>query len=277
MFSSKSSRRPAAAARSERSCLQTLRAALVPFSLMLLVPHFSEGFTVFGARLCSRHSWQLASAPPAAAEVPVADPTMPIDEAKAAALALAHTKDSARLPDIVKSLEKQFSSEPIHTVDFFNLAISGEWDVVHSTLYPKRAPAAVVSSEDLTVHSLRQTITPSDGGNPRKGEITTAVEWELPEQGITGTFEVVAQYLTGDNSSMKLTTTGHRLKPSSMPRDPQGLVELLQRHMPFELFDPDEQAVFTTYVDHDMRIVWAAGGRTGPNGSRIIFLRHHSQ
>ncbi|KAG5189285.1 hypothetical protein JKP88DRAFT_353167 [Tribonema minus] len=212
-----------------------------------------------------------------AAEVPVADPTMPIDEAKAAALALAHTKDSARLPDIVKSLEKQFSSEPIHTVDFFNLAISGEWDVVHSTLYPKRAPAAVVSSEDLTVRSLRQTITPSDGGNPREGEITTAVEWELPEQGITGTFEVVAQYLTGDNSSMKLTTTGHRLKPSSMPSDPQGLVELLQRHMPFELFDPDEQAVFTTYVDHDMRIVWAAGGRTGANGSRIIFLRHHSQ
>lgn len=47
--------------------------------------------------------------------------------------------------------------------------------------------------------------------------------------------------------------------------------------MPFELFDPNEQAHFTTFVDSDVRIIWAAGGRIKlQNGGRIIFVRRQT-
>lgn len=46
---------------------------------------------------------------------------------------------------------------------------------------------------------------------------------------------------------MNLSLRGHRVLPDGkMPRDPEGLVMLIQRAMPFEMFDPDEHAQETT-------------------------------
>lgn len=46
---------------------------------------------------------------------------------------------------------------------------------------------------------------------------------------------------------MNVSLGGHRLLPDGkMPLDPEGLVHLLRRAMPYELFDPSEHALETT-------------------------------
>lgn len=84
----------------------------------------------------------------------------------------------------------------------------------------------------------RQTVTPAAAvaGAASTGSISTAVQWELPSEGCTGVLEVLSEYSLLENLGMNLQLTGHRLKPNEMPSDPEALVGLLQRHMPFEVY-----------------------------------------
>jgi hypothetical protein len=83
----------------------------------------------------------------------------------------------------------------------------------------------------------RQTVTPAaaKAGAAASGSISTAVQWELPSESCTGVLEVLSEYSLLENLGMNLQLTGHRLKPDEMPSDPEVLVGLLQRHMPFEV------------------------------------------
>ena len=66
----------------------------------------------------------------------------------------------------------------------------------------------------------------------------------------------------------------HVLKPSrgsKIPKDVQGLVGRLHRAMPKEMFDPQDHAIDTTYLDADLRIVRMTGPRL--EGVRDIFIR----
>ena len=66
-------------------------------------------------------------------------------------------------------------------------------------------------------------------------------------------------------------TTSFVQQGSKIPDDVPGLVGLLHRAIPKEIFDPNDHALDTTYLDADLRIV----RMTGPNheGVRNIFMR----
>jgi hypothetical protein len=72
-------------------------------------------------------------------------------------------------------------------------------------------------------------------GAAASGSISTAVQWELSSESCTGVLEVLSEFSLLENLGMNLQLTGHRLKPNEMPADPEALVGLLQRHMPFEV------------------------------------------
>mmetsp|Transcript_29267 Transcript_29267/g.59011 ORF Transcript_29267/g.59011 Transcript_29267/m.59011 type:complete len:85 (-) Transcript_29267:152-406(-) len=69
----------------------------------------------------------------------------------------------------------------------------------------------------------------------------------------------------------------HEIRPakgSKIPSDVPGLVGLLHRAFPKEMFDPSGHAFDTTYLDADLRVVRL----TGPHheGVRNIFMRKGS-
>jgi hypothetical protein len=109
--------------------------------------------------LSTQHAAQLVQFV-AAASAPVdmvAEPT--VEEAQAQLLELfadgCSKPERAQLLPLLRVLEISYADTPIETPDFFTLASSGVWNVVYSSLFPKLAPAALASSSELKVHSLR--------------------------------------------------------------------------------------------------------------------------
>ena len=111
--------------------------------------------------------------------------------------------------------------------------------------------------------------------------------WDLAEDGgdtnnnnfdATGTFSVVSQYQINQGARMVLLDEpNHILEPargSKIPKDVPALVGMLHRAMPKELFDANEHAMDTTYLDADLRIVRMTGPRL--EGVRDIFIRRGS-
>mmetsp|Transcript_203 Transcript_203/g.279 ORF Transcript_203/g.279 Transcript_203/m.279 type:complete len:138 (-) Transcript_203:94-507(-) len=118
-----------------------------------------------------------------------------------------------------------------------------------------------------------------------EGTITNVVQWDLAQtetnEGATfdcsGTFSAVCNYSINQGARMVSELKDHKLelaKGSNVPQDVQGLVGMIHRSMPTELFDPTDHAIDTTYLDVDLRIV----RMTGPNfeGVRDIFIRRGS-
>ena len=69
----------------------------------------------------------------------------------------------------------------------------------------------------------------------------------------------------------------HKIEPakgSNIPKDVPKLVGMLHQTIPTEMFDPDDLAIDTTYVDPDLRIVRFTGKRH--EGVRNIFIRSGS-
>jgi hypothetical protein len=94
---------------------------------------------------------------------------------------------------------------------------------------------------------------------------------------VTGTFSVKCDYEIEQGSRMKVALKDHLLEPargSKIPQDVEGLVGLLHRAMPTELFDPNDVNIDTTYLDADMKIVRLTGSRY--EGIRNIFIRRNS-
>lgn len=116
--------------------------------------------------------------------------------------------------------------------------------------------------------------------NKLDGVVTNTAIWDLAQDGIfdaTGIFEAKCSYSINQGARMIMKLEDHLLKPargSKIPRDVPALVGLLHRAMPTELFDPNEHAMDTTYLDGDLRIV----RMTGPQfeGVRDIFIRRGS-
>ena len=73
---------------------------------------------------------------------------------------------------------------------------------------------------------------------------------------------------------MVVDLDGHELHPatgSGIPSDVPAMVALLQRAIPKEMFDPNNHAIDTTYLDADLRIARLTGPRF--EGVRNIFFR----
>jgi hypothetical protein len=129
-------------------------AAFVPSSHVLIVSaqqQLSSTFRPHAAKLVQHV---------AAASAPVDVVTEPsVEEAQSLLLELfadgCSKPERAQLLPLLRVLETSYADTPIETPDFFTLASSGVWNVVYSSLFPKLAPAALASSSELKVHSLR--------------------------------------------------------------------------------------------------------------------------
>jgi hypothetical protein len=178
------------------------------------------------------------------------------------------TEDEFRAVEkYVNILEDKYA--PPQTLDFLNLAMGGEWQLLFSTTL-KGGPRP-----NFRLKELVQTLLP----NGLDGTVTNMAQWDLDDDddGVfdcSGTFSAVCEYEINQGARMIMELKDHKIEllpGSAVPKDVQGLVGLIHRIMPTELFDPNDHAVDTTYLDGDLRIV----RMTGPSyeGVRDIFIR----
>ena len=77
--------------------------------------------------------------------------------------------------------------------------------------------------------------------------MTNAIVWRLEDEPVSGRLEVRCGYVLNSRGLMDVSLGEHLVLPDEgMPRDPTDLVRLLQRAMPYEMFDPNEHALETT-------------------------------
>jgi hypothetical protein len=169
----------------------------------------------------------------------------------------------------VNTLEDRYT--PVQTLDFLNLAMCGDWQLLFSTnLAGSRKP-------NFRLRELYQRIE----ANNFNGTISNEATWDLAEDGSTfdasGTFTVKCNYSINQGARMVVDLEDHILqlaKGSVLPKDVEALIGLLHRAIPKEMFDPNEHAMDTTYLDADLRIVRMTGPRL--EGVRDIFIRRGS-
>jgi len=173
------------------------------------------------------------------------------------------------IQDYVNFLEAKYVA--VQTLDFLNMAIAGDWQLLFSTNLLGR-PA-----RRLRLREMIQRVEP----NKLNGTLTNIASWDYAETGeqfdSSGNFSSVCTYSINQGARMVVDLSDHELRPakgSSIPSDVPGLVGLLHRAMPKELFDPSAHALDTTYLDADIRIVRLTGPRH--EGVRNIFIRKGS-
>ena len=172
------------------------------------------------------------------------------------------------IQDLVNFLEAEYVA--VQTLDFLNMAIAGDWQLLFSTNLLGR-PA-----RKLRLREMIQRVQP----DKLNGTLTNIASWDYAETeqfDSSGNFSAVCTYSINQGARMVVDLKDHELRPakgSSIPSDVPGLVGLLHRAMPKELFDPSAHALDTTYLDADIRIVRL----TGPQheGVRNIFMRKGS-
>jgi PAP_fibrillin len=180
-------------------------------------------------------------------------------------------EDYRQVESYVNTLEERFT--PVQTLQFFNMATAGEWQLLFSTN---------LSGGPRPNFRLRELYQKVEANN-FNGTICNQATWDLAQgddDGIfdaSGTFTVKCRYTINQGARMVVDLDDHVLelaKGSTVPQDVSGLVGLLHRAIPKELFDPNEHAMDTTYLDGDLRIVRMTGPRL--EGVRDIFIRRGS-
>lgn len=167
----------------------------------------------------------------------------------------------------VNLLEDKYS--PVQTIGFLNLAMAGEWQLLFST------NLTGTPNRKLRLRELVQKIEADGFG----GSLTNSAQWDYAdnEEGIfdsTGTFNIKCVYKINQGSRMVIDLDGHELRPakgSGVPSDVPAMVGLLNRAIPKEMFDPNDHAMDTTYLDADLRIGRMSGSKF--EGVRNIFFR----
>lgn len=169
----------------------------------------------------------------------------------------------------VNTLEERYS--PVQTLDFLNLAMAGEWQLLFST------NLADGPKPGFRLREMFQRIE----ADSLEGAVTNQVTWDLADDGITfdasGTFTVKCSYQINQGARMVMDLEDHIIelaKGSVVPKDVEALVGRLYRAMPKELFDPSDHAMDTTYLDGDLRIARMTGSRF--EAVRDIFIRRGS-
>ena len=173
----------------------------------------------------------------------------------------------------INLLEEKYS--PVQTIDFLNLAMMGEWQLLFSTNLLGSG-----FSRRLRLREMVQKIE-TNGFN---GTLINMATWDFAEGddddnddftfNINGNFNIKCSYTITQGSRMVVDVNDLEVRPasgSSIPKDVPNLVGTLHRVIPNELFDPNGHAMDTTYIDTDIRIIRF----TGPNheGVRNIFMR----
>lgn len=176
-------------------------------------------------------------------------------------------EDFRAVEEYVNLLEAKYA--PPQTLGFLNLAMGGEWQLLFSTTL-RGGPRP-----NFRLKELVQRVEP----NGLDGTVVNVCQWDLDDDDdgafdCSGTFSAICDYEINQGSRMLMELKDHKIEllpGSAVPTDVQGLVGLIHRIMPTELFDPNEHAMDTTYLDGDLRIVRMAG--PSYEGVRDIFIR----
>ena len=219
--------------------------------------------------------------------------SLTVDEAKTALIELiprmSGNEHEYRLVETyINLLEDRYI--PVQTLDFLNLAMSGEWQLLFSTNLMSRPNIR------LRLRELVQQITT----NGLHGKLTNVARWEYAEEegendttdggmvggnnnkeiifDSNGTFSIKCSYSIKAGSRMSVQLLDHEIRPNSgsaIPIDIPKLVGYLHHAIPNELFDPNYHSLDTTYLDANLRIVRYTGPKTN-EGVRNIFIRKGS-
>lgn len=174
-----------------------------------------------------------------------------------------------QVESLVNRLEEAY--QPVQTLDFFNLAVAGEWQLLFSTNLRTAAP----QPNRFRLRELTQRVVCQG----REGSLVNSATWDLAEQGdarfgATGTFSIICSYRITQGARRIIEVQDHVLEPargSSIPENVPALVGLLHRSIPRELFDPSDHAIDVTYLDANVKIVRYTGRTL--EGVRDIFIR----
>eukprot|EP00529_Nitzschia_sp_RCC80_P040928 CAMPEP_0113454722 /NCGR_PEP_ID=MMETSP0014_2-20120614/8010_1 /TAXON_ID=2857 /ORGANISM="Nitzschia sp." /LENGTH=298 /DNA_ID=CAMNT_0000346137 /DNA_START=230 /DNA_END=1126 /DNA_ORIENTATION=+ /assembly_acc=CAM_ASM_000159 len=192
----------------------------------------------------------------------------------------------------VNTLEQRYQS--IQTLDFLNLALEGEWQLLFSTNLSNVRPKPYFRLRELCQNIQTDNLQGSianvatwdlandydqdeDGSTAPPGAAAAASTASTAVFDSSGTFSAKCSYSINQGARMVVDFDDHVLelaKGSSVPKDVENLVGLLHRSIPKELFDPAEHAIDTTYLDADLRIARMTGPRL--EGVRDIFIRRNS-
>jgi hypothetical protein len=183
-------------------------------------------------------------------------------------------EDFRKVEAYVNALEERFT--PVQTLQFFNMATAGEWQLLFSTN---------LSGRPRPNFRLRELFQKIEAEN-FNGTIWNQATWDRMDGGehgttktfdASGTFTIKCKYTINQGARMVMDLEDHVLelaRGSVVPKDVEGLVGLLHRAIPKEMFDPSDHAMDTTYLDGDLRIIRITGPRL--EGVRDIFIRRGS-
>mmetsp|Transcript_18557 Transcript_18557/g.50727 ORF Transcript_18557/g.50727 Transcript_18557/m.50727 type:complete len:236 (+) Transcript_18557:286-993(+) len=180
-----------------------------------------------------------------------------------------------RVETLVNTLEDLY--QPIETLDFLNLLQQGDWQLLFSTNLASKSSKMLPSPQVFRLREMRQTLQCAN----YTGHQDTAVRWDLAQAipgqfDVSGTFTIKCSYDVTPPAKLQLNMNRgdpvlQLAKGSQIPQDVEGLVGLLHRAMPAELFDPADHAMDTTFLDHELRMVRYTGSKY--EGVRDIWIR----
>lgn len=188
--------------------------------------------------------------------------------------------DFKKVENLINELEDTYV--PAQTIQFCNSINAGTWQLIFSTNVAPR-----VNPSTFRLREIIQRIEPTDNSSSafglNTGNITNIVQWELAEKNdtvfdITGTFTIRNNYTISTGARLgDIELQEHILQPKTkkLPTNIQGLVGLLHRAMPTELFDCRNHGIDTTYADGTIRIVRYTGSMY--EGIRDIFIRPNDE
>lgn len=174
-----------------------------------------------------------------------------------------------RIEYLVKVLKQKYV--PSFTVEFMNLAMSGDWSHQYSNVLLRRADASLN-------YRIVQKIVPEDSkigegdgkgaerlletNNRAIGKVINQVRWSVvdnQDQLNIGELAVHANYTINSKGSLGLCLQDHVMNVEKLTLDPTELVMAIQKSIPFQFFDPTNSMTQNVYIDPDMRIAETMG------------------
>ena len=158
-----------------------------------------------------------------------------------------------RLTYLISMLEKSFT--PIQTIEFFNFASKGKWELMYSN---------IITSYSTLDEGFEFKITQNieSGLDPSKGTLINHINYSF-DKNLDGILSIHNDYEMNTKGDLQLSLDEHIMTPLTKTNtdDAQMIVENLQKSIPFDIFDPNDCVLSTTYLDSKLRVVRMNGGK----------------
>jgi hypothetical protein len=173
-----------------------------------------------------------------------------------------------RIDYLVKVLKHTYV--PSFTVEFMNLAMSGDWSHQYSNAVLRRRDASLnyrIVQKIIPENSKIDEEGDSDGrleetNNRAVGKIVNEVRWDVldnQDKLNMGELSVKANYSINSRGALALSLNDHVMSVEKLTLEPTDLIMAIQRSVPFQFFDPTDSMVQNVYIDPKLRIAETNG------------------